>query len=154
LAFTNSHPPDVSDYYKLLVFQRPPDASWNKLADDIATDNELIGLFLQVADRVERTDRRRQRGLWRPTQASFDAAPDLSARIDENGELIDSVVQAAWFRLASFGYAADRLAIEAPSDQHAKVKAWMRVLRKTLTQEPPPPSPMPTVIKASPGLSH
>jgi len=150
LGFTNSRPPSVSDYYKLLVFRRPPDASWNKLADDVATDNDLVGQFLRVADKVEHTDRRRQRGLWRPSVASYDAAPDLSARIDENGELIDSVVQAAWFRLASFGYAAERLEIEAPSRDRMRVRALMKELRRTLTQEPPKPTPEPTVIRADP----
>jgi hypothetical protein len=144
LGFTNSKPPSISDYYKLLVFRRPPDAAWNKLADDVATDNDLVGQFLRVADSVERTDRRRQRGLWRPSQAAEDAADDLTNRIDENGELIDSVVQAAWFRLAGFGYATERLGLEAPSDQQLKVKALMKTLRRTLSHEPPPPSPGPT----------
>ena len=151
LGFTGSRPPSVADYYKLLVFRRPPDASWAKLAEDVATDNNLVGQFLRVADQVEHTDRRRQRGLWRPSRASADAADDLTNRIDENGELIDSVVQAAWFRLASFGYAAERLALEAPSRENAKVKALMKTLRQTLSNEPPPPTSAPLVIKADPG---
>jgi hypothetical protein len=139
---------EVSAYYLRLVDRRPPDASWNRLNDDIRTDIRLGNAFFAVAARVQRTDRLRAGALARPTLAALDASEDLVARMAENAGIVGAVERSLVNRIASYEYAADRLASEAPSADERTARAVIRQLSRTLARTPAPRAADPLVIRA------
>ncbi|MBT9289145.1 hypothetical protein [Prosthecodimorpha staleyi] len=108
------------------------EARWARLISDMNQDAILIGPFWSEARRVAADDRARLAAMNRRSDLAVSELRDATARIDENARVLDWVWRSMRFRLVSYRYAIDRLAVETPTDRRAAVERAYAALEQAI----------------------
>lgn len=104
------------------------DARYDRVINDIRSDQKLVDPFYAVLQRVLAADAERGRAARASITATEEERKSAFARIDENRRLQNWVCRALRFRLKAYRIAIERLKIETPSDRLFKANlAWRRL---------------------------
>ncbi|WP_181704322.1 hypothetical protein [Chthonobacter albigriseus] len=96
---------------------RSSETRWTKVMDDITGDALLVPPFCEVAARVRRTDAWRIGRVNADQSVTPDVLVDTYNRIEENNRQMSWVWRALAYRLTSYRFAIERMALETPSEQ-------------------------------------
>ena len=130
---------DRTRYYAYLRSDpyRSSEGRWNRVISDMQGDAMLVPPFCAVAARVRRTDVERLVTLERQApDPAFER--DAYARVAENNAVMSWVWRALGFRVDSYRFALDRLAVETPSGLRPEAERVFAALAATRCGDAPP----------------
>src|SRR3954468_10890435 len=139
-------PFDRSAYGRLLIDEphRSHSSRYNQLIEDVRDDITRFDPFFAAAVQVVELDKKRNASLNLVSELSPRERDDAIARMQENTLIVQWVQQCLEQRIASYRFALERLAVQAPHNPHA------RAPRARPTQPPAKPAPPPADLSAHP----
>ncbi|SON54870.1 hypothetical protein HDIA_1329 [Hartmannibacter diazotrophicus] len=128
--FSGAYAP--GDYYRELSSDRyaSSDTRWSRVIADMAADEALLPPYCATVVKVWRIDGERIAAIGREMPADDEWAKNAGARVAENDNLIGWVSRSLQYRLDSYAFAIDHLAIETPSDEEGEARRGWAALRK------------------------
>lgn len=122
---------DPKRYFHFLATDRfrSSTARWSRMIDDIRADRKLVQPFFAVVARVRAADEERMLSVKRLTDIDEGEAAGAYARVEENQRVVAWVCRAIDYRIRSYDFAIERLAIETPSPLRAEARfAWKELI--------------------------
>ncbi|GHB19623.1 hypothetical protein GCM10007094_04440 [Pseudovibrio japonicus] len=116
---------------------RSSETRYNRLINDMKSDEKLLLPFCKIAQQVLITDQERQAALARQQDVNPQFATGVKARVNENKSFVDWVLGATGRRLQAYQIALNALEVETPSArrQWDAAKAYEQ-LRRTYEELP------------------
>jgi len=128
-----------AEYARMLLWTlaRSEASSYNRLIEDMDSDGRLIGPFVAVACAVADLDLKRERSLAYVSELTEGETGNAFGRIRENRIVTAWVHRALHWRLASYRYALERLAIAVPSGRAVEAERALTRFQEIVLQADP-----------------